>query len=119
MRDPARDQHRDDQVREDHAGPVDRLRRGVVVVAGVTRQGQVERELPAGEHRGEGGHGARASTQQGRDQGDRGADTDGDGGGGHEPADLAVRRDAQRDRDETEQHGTRRRRTVRGHGPAR
>jgi hypothetical protein len=119
MDDPARDQGGDGQVRDDHARAVARGGHGVVVVPGVGGQGEVERELAAGEHGREAGRGARARAQQGGDQGDRDGHGGGDGGGGDQTAGLPVRRDTEGDRDETEQHGARRCRSVGGHGPPR
>ena len=94
--DPAGDQHRDGQVRDDHAGPGAGAGPVVVVTHGVARQREVEGELPAGE-----------------DDGDRGR-------AGHDgPAGFPVGGDPEDGRDETEQHGARRGRSVGGHGPPR
>jgi hypothetical protein len=115
----AGDQHRDGQVRDDHAGPGADAGRVVVVARGVARQGQVEGELPAGEDGGEAGHGVRAGAQQGGAQGDRADDGD-RGRTGHDgSAGLPVRGDPEGGRHETEQHGARRDRSVGGHGPPR
>ena len=119
VNDPAGDQHRDGQVRDDHAGPGAGPGRVVVVARGVARQGQVERELPAGEDGGEAGHGVRAGAQQGGAQGDRADDGDRRRAGHDGSAGLPVRGDPEDGRDETEQHGARRGRSVGGHGPPR
>lgn len=117
--DPAGDQHRDGQVRDHHAGPGAGPDRVVVMARGVARQGEVEGELAAGEDGGEAGHGVRAGAQQGGAQGDHADDGD-RGRADHEgPAGLPVRRDPEDGRDETEQYGARRGRSVGGHGPPR
>ena len=117
--DPAGDQHRAGQVREDHAGPGAGAGRVVVVARDLARQRQVEGELPAREDGGEAGHGVRAGAQQGGAQRDRGDDGD-RGRAGHDgSAGLPVRGDPEDGRDETEQHGARRGRSVGGHGPPR
>ena len=117
--DPAGDQHRDGQVRDDHAGPGAGPGRVVVVTHGVARQREVEGELPAGEDDGEAGHGVRAGAQQGGAQRDRADDGDRGRAGDDGSAGLPVRGDPEDGRDESEQHGSRRGRSVGSHGPPR
>ncbi|MDD7941906.1 hypothetical protein PHK61_26175 [Actinomycetospora lutea] len=116
----AGDEHGDRQVRGEHPRAVGvRGRVPGVVVVGARRQCEVQGDLAGGEDRGEERGGAGSRPDHRRGDGDHDAHGERPRGGRDGAAGLPVRGDAEDRGAGTEQHGTRRRRSVGGHGPPR
>ncbi|TDQ63045.1 hypothetical protein EV188_102702 [Actinomycetospora succinea] len=114
------DEHGDRQVRDEHRRPV-RVGGGVhrVVVVAARRQRQVQGELPGGEDTRESDGRLRPCPERGRDGDDHEPHRERRRARRDDAAGLPVRGDPEDRGAGTEQHGTRRRRSVGGHGPPR